>query len=224
MTNLPTPTDVQTALAPYHIPSTVQVPAIVDNEQYVQSADFLKTVIAKKKEVDELRKSILRPLDAAKKNLNALFDPVLSTYDAWERQLRQSLKYYNNLLEAQRRDEEARLRDERLQEQRENEAAAQALEAEGKAVQAEYIRAKPLPPTPVVISDKPQARGVFTRKVYKAEVTNMIDFLTYVVENDAWHLITVNQTALDALARSSRSKTTVPGVSFTEYDTIVARA
>lgn len=224
MTTLPSPSDINDALVPYQMPSTVTLAPIVDSDGYTAYAGQLRHIINKKKEVDELRRGILRPLDTAKKNLNALFDPVLTTYETWERELRRSLKDYSDRLESQRRAEEARLRDARLQEQRENEEAAAALEAEGKAVQAEYIRAKPLPPTPVVIADTPQARGVFTRTLHKAEVVNMIEFLGYVVDNDAWHLLSVNQSALDAMARSSKGKVAVPGVVFTEDSTIVARS
>ena len=215
-------TQAQQAIKSLALPD---VPAfeILSREEYEIAADNLKTLIAKKKEVEAARKSITTPLDHAKKRVQDLFMPVLNHFDTAEKQLRRALLDYTTKQEQERREQEARLRDEHAKAIAEAEEEAERLLESGDIYTADVV-ANPPVPVPTVITATPKVNGLYTRPVWKAEVTNLMEFLLYVVENDAFHLITINQSALDSMARTSKGMANVKGVTFKEEQTLVARS
>lgn len=224
MTNIPTEQDVSNALVPYQLPVPPN-PIVVSNEiEYAQAADVLKDVIRRKKELDTLRRSITKPLDDAKKSVQAMFTPVLDQYTDAENFLRRGMIEYSSQKEKARREQEAKLRDEHAKELAQAETAAAEAAERGDYHQARAALVTVAPPIPTVVSAAPKVSGISTRSVWKGEVEDLMEFLLYVVENDAYHLISVNQSAIDAMARASKGTARLPGVVFKEEQTLVARS
>ena len=221
-TGLPTQASIQTALKPYledRLPTIV----IESAESYEQAGALLKDVTRKRKEIEEAEKTFTRPVDELKKTYKALFAPALARYANVEAELRQGITDYTRRLEADRRRLEAELRDAQREAERSAAELARTLEAQGKPEQAAAAVALAAAPIPVVHADLPKVSGLSLRDTWKGEVTNMDEFLLYIVEHDMYHLIQVNQSALDTLARQTKGIRKVPGIKFSNNPTTVVR-
>jgi hypothetical protein len=131
---------------------------IVDNEKYQTAANDLKLIKTKTSELEELRKSLTKPLDESKKRIMDLFRiPLERLVQAenivkramlfWHQKQEQIRQEKEQKLQEMARKEEERLRkikDEQEKAWREKEEAkreeASRLEAQGKAKEAEKAR------------------------------------------------------------------------------------
>lgn len=114
-------------------------------ETYQLAADELVDIKARIAKLDEQRKAITKPLDAAKKAVMELFSPVIDRLSQAETSIKGSILTYQDAQERKRKEEQARLEAAARAERERAEAAAraQAEEAERllKEAQREYARA-----------------------------------------------------------------------------------
>ncbi len=186
----------------------------------------LKAVKALAKQIEDKRTSITKPLNQALREVNALFKPAKDWLAQAERLLKSKLLKYQS--------EQARIARE-LQAKADEEARKERLRLEKKAADAELVkepeRAEVLREqaqiheAPVVVSTAPKLDGISTRETWKGEVTDKLLFVKHVAEkrNDLLGLIKIDQSALNAQARSLKDSLDIPGIKAVIEETIVSR-
>ena len=199
---------------------------ITSPEMAINAGDDLKAVKALAKQIEDKRTSITKPLNQALREVNALFKPAKN----WLKKAEGSIK--GKMLEFQR--EQDRIARE-LQAKVDEEARKERIRLEKKAADAELVkepeRAEVLREqaeiheAPVIVSTAPKLEGIATRKTWKAEVVNKLLFVKHVAEkrNDLLGLIEINQSALNAQARSLKDGLDIPGIKAVIEETLVAR-
>ena len=154
--------------------------AVTTADQYECAAAVLKEIKGKTAEIEDLRKSLTRPLDDSKKRIMDLFRRPLDMLTAAEGKVKRALLTYQQEQERIRQEAErvARAAQQKEQErlaklQREAEARAAAAVAEGnekKAAEAKK-KAEEFAPTSVQ-SFVPAVKGLSTKKTWRAEIVN----------------------------------------------------
>jgi len=166
--------------------STYEHYAIDCAEKYQSSAEDLKVIKTKAKEVDEIRKSITGPLDTTKKRVMAHFKGPLEFLSQAEAAVKKAMIGWMNEQERIRRAEEARLAEIQRQESEKLRKAAEKEEARiaslkteaartRAAEKAEELQAKAeavVAIAPVVESKVEEVQGISTRKVWKFRITD----------------------------------------------------
>ncbi|HEC65126.1 MAG TPA: hypothetical protein ENI23_07530 [bacterium] len=200
---------------------------ITSPEEAIEAADDLKAVKALAKEINKKRLAITGPINKALKEVNALFKPAKD----WLSEAEKLIK--NKLLAFQREQERIARKlqveaDERAREERSKlEEAAIAAEWMGETEEAEELREEvEVQEAPVVVSIAPKIEGITTRITWKGEVTDKLLFVKYIAEkrNDLLELIKIDQSALNAQARSLKEELDIPGIKAVPEETIVARS
>ncbi len=98
---------------------------------------------------------------------------------------------------------------EELKQQAEQTAAAGAAEAEAIANTADMVVAAPAP----VATAAPKVAGLSTRQNWKARLTDKMALIRFVAEHpEHQHLLDVNQSALNQLAKAQKDAMRLPGV------------
>lgn len=227
---------------------------INDAEDYDMAADELKAIKSKAKALEDRRKEITKPLDASKKSVMDLFREPLELLAQAESVIKRAMLTWQQEQERIRRAEQARLEAEAKAERERlaKEAAAREAEARAKAAEAERLASAgdaiaaaelaesaqqalfeadvqretaALVTAPVAKVAEAKAAGVSTRETWKAEVTDKAALIAHVAANPQFSgLLTVDQSALNALARSLKSSLTLPGVRVYAEQTLAARA
>lgn len=189
---------------------------VTDASSYKMAAAALIAIKSLKQEVNDAFDSLIADANTAHKNAIAkkrkYAGPLLECEDLYERTMA-------TYIEEQRRIEAEEGR--RLLKQSERVAA---LEREADIEQAEaygaspeeitILTAAPLTLAPVIVpSAVPKVSGIVTRETWKYEVTNKLLLDKFIAANPRWSYLTEpNATALGALARTSKSATSIPGV------------
>lgn len=229
---------------------------VIDSpELYELAAEELRRIKQLQKVIEEKRTSITGPLNQALKATNAVFKAPAETLDQAETKIKRAMLAWQDVQrrlaekaaqEAAQREAEERARlaaeaaEARRAAQEAAQAAAQAAEAqdEGKAVaaanealQAEE-RAETLATTAAVTTVAPRfeapkaAAGISTRKVYKAEVTDLAELVKAVAEGKApMQCLVVNETFLRQQANAFKQEGQLyPGVVITSLNQLAARS
>lgn len=214
-------------------PERARAIQIVDERTYIDAAETLKGIKALRSEVD------------------AAFDPIVkAAFDSHRTAVAQKRKAEAPLTEAEgiikatlgeyAREQERR----RLEEQRRLDAIAReeeetrrleqaaAMEAEGHQFgddalvqEAHALIEQPIiaPPAAPLARAVPKVAGISYRETYGAEVTNLLLLVQHVAKNPGLlPLLTVNQTALNAQARSLKQSLDLPGVRVVKSSTTAA--
>jgi len=159
------------------------------------------------KELDERRKSITQPLDLAKKNIMALFNPIIDRLNEGVIVVDKATLAFEEEQERKAREAQAKAEEEARKAREKAEAKAKELEAQGKTEKAAAYQEKAEAiVAPVITANIPKVDGQGTRDVWHAEV---IDFKKL---PDSWKL--PNQSALDKHAQNTKGKASIPGVIF----------
>jgi len=188
---------------------------VTSQQEHEQAQQFLAYVAGMQKNVEKL-------FAGSKKAAHLVHAEICSA----ERKLLQPLKDARTVVsrkldvyeEEQRRliAEETRRQQEALRKQQEEEQLLDAIAAEeaGDKVAAEEILNEE--PPEVVVSVKPklaEVKGVSGRKIWDAQVTDLVELIRYVAANPQWKsLLTPNQTALRQLAKAQKADLSIPGV------------
>lgn len=96
-----------------------------------------------------------------------------------------------------------------LQQQASDTAAAGAAQAETIAMEAEMVTAAPVP----VATAAPKVAGLSTRQNWKARLTDKMALIAFIAQHpEHQHLLDVNQSALNQLAKAQKDAMRLPGV------------
>lgn len=151
------------------------------------------------------------PILAGRKHLS----PLIAGYELEQERARQAeIDRRRRIAEA---EENARLETERqIALEHGDEEVAQAIEQEIAAPKS----------IAVVVPERQKPAGLSTRKTYKARVTNLLALVQHIAAHapDLVSVLEPNQTALDALARSTTGNLKLPGVEvYLETGTVMRR-
>jgi hypothetical protein len=182
---------------------------IADDAGLKEANDVLKAMNGRLKELEEVRKNITRPLDAAKKNIMALFKPVCDAYTEAIKTTKGSIAVYVN--EQNRKAAEARAKAEA-------EAAETRKAIEAKAAVAESVEEKAaIMETAALVQAAPAvaepAVKVITRKAWHGRVTDKAALIAHIAANpNLLELVEIKQGALDRLVAATGGACDLPGV------------
>jgi hypothetical protein len=216
-------------------------------EMYEVAGDELRGIVTRRKKIEELRLSLTRPIDQAKTNIMNLFRGPTDRLAQAESLLRDEMTRYQRVerekAEAARREAEAKAKAERAEVERREREAAEAARAAQKAGDAEAAAKAAMeaesareqretlevaPPRPIA-TITPKAKGVSTRKNWKAEVTDfkalVLAAATRAEAGDDFLLgfLLPNDKALGTAAKSMQAKLVVPGVRAYAEDVLSVR-
>lgn len=189
------------------------------------SSILLMEIKGRQKGLADLRLSITKPMDAAKKRVMEVFQPAVDRLASAELTLKRAVLAYTQDQERQRRekqarlDEEARLERERLQEQAERERdvghddLATISEQIAETVEAPTVEAPTLPSGPVHV-----------RTTWHAEVVDLAALAGACAEGQQpIGLIQADMTKLNAMARTLKGDLAIPGVRAVSEEGVTAR-
>lgn len=202
------------ALAAGRMLQIARVYKVTSPEMYQAAADDLRALKTRAREIEEKRKSMVQPLDQARRAIQDFFRPAQELYDQAEQLIKRAMIVYDDEQVRIRREEEAkqrrlieeeqrRLADEaakaeadrkRLEEEaRKAEAAgqhdqAEQLEREAQAKLAETNAARDaaatMPTTIVTATEAPKAEGVSFTETWSAEVVDLMTLIVAVASVD----------------------------------------
>lgn len=213
------------------------------------------------KSLDETRKGITKPIDAAKAAVMDLFRAPTAYLEQAEALLKKAIQGYDREQEKLRVAEQARLEEAARQERAQLAAEAAAREAAareeaekiqraaaeaaaaGKAEEAARLSAEAesraeqgaaevatlqqtatLITAPVVVAPV-LTKGVSTRKVWKAEISDKLALIRYVAEHPEYiDLLDANMSAVNKIALALKKNCPLGGVRVFEDDVIAAMA
>lgn len=183
---------------------TAKTVVVKNQTDYNLAGDVLKGIKGLAKRLEEERKKITSPLDAAKKAVQALFVPQQDKLDAAERLIKNAMIAFTDEQERIRRAEEAKLQEKAEKERQEALRKANEARAKGNEAKAEILEEKAASVVaPVLAPRVEQTAGTSFVVRYSAEV---IDFALLPDEYKV-----VDQKKLDAMARALKDGFNVPG-------------
>lgn len=169
------------------------------------------------KELDEKRKSITQPLDLAKKNIMALFNPIIESLTAGVGIIDKGVIVFTEEQDRKAREAQAKADEEARKAREKAEARARELEAQGKTEKAQAMQEKAdAIIAPVIMAATPKVAGQAIKEVWYAEVT---DFKAL---TDDYKL--VDQSKLDKVAQATKGNISIPGVVFKSRKIVSGRA
>lgn len=189
---------------------------ISNQDDYNASAAFLKDIKAKYKEIEAKRKELVKPFQAATKNLNEQFKKPLQLLQDAEQAVKTAILTYEQAKEAERHKEQASIDREAEKKRVAAEERARKWADKGRADKAEKIIQK--------VVDAPLA--VATPKVEKVEG---------VTKRDNWRFRIVNEELIPrkylvpdlkrigAIARAGKDLIEIPGVQIYNEPVVVSR-
>ena len=229
------PTEIVPAEVQTKIRETTESLSIYDNytidsiEKYRVSADDVKAIKAKYKELDDTRKSLTAPIEESKKKIIALFKPPLDFLKRAEEAVKKAMVTWQTEQEKIRRAEEQRLAEiqrkeaEKLQAQAAKEAARAeklktdkaraAAQAQAEKLQAEAVAVTSI--APVVESNVEEVAGISTRKIWKFKILNVDDIpREYMIPDEKF---------IGQIVRASKGKKAIPGIEIYSEGIIASR-
>lgn len=190
------------------VESLAELPAVTSDEEFATVTAITRDLASKRKELDEKRKEITRPLLDSKRKVDELFNAAISRIQAMENAGRDALVAYKQMrereaAEARRKQEEAE-RQQRIAEQTERPFVPSGMGA------IRELSTLPPPPPPNI----PTAAGFGTRKKYTAAVKDMQAFVLHCAGTGSYHLLLPNQALLNQLADQAKDENPlgIPGV------------
>lgn len=187
---------------------------IKNQNDYETSAEFLKTIKAKYKELDDMRKNITRPLDTVKKSVLDLFRFPLEKLSKAESVIKSTMLKYMDEQERVRREQEAKLQAEAEKKRKEMEEKAEKARAEGKEAKAvQYETRAETITTPVVAPRVDKVNGIAKKTIWRARITD-----ESAIPRE-W--LIPNVEALQKFAVATKGTMKIPGVIF-EQETILS--
>lgn len=199
---------------------------IIDSPvMYEMAGDELKTIKAKYKLLEDQRKAITQPMDAAKKQVMDLFRKPLEMLEQAEGIIKRTMLAYQNeqrrlQAEAQRKiDEAAAAERQRMAEQ------AKAAEQTGDVASAVALQsAADMVVAPTVKMEPAKVSGISTTVRWSAEITDKIAFLQHALAHPEFmEAIDINMKPLNQMAVALKDKLNIPGVKAVSTESISAR-
>lgn len=146
---------------------------VTNVDQYTMAGDELKRIKAAQKRLDDLRKKITRPIDAAKKAIMDLFREPEDKLARAESGIKRAMLTYADEQERLRREEQRKADEAARKEQERLAAQAAKAAAAGKVEKAAAIEERAaMVVAPVVQREAPKVAGVSLREVWCFEITD----------------------------------------------------
>lgn len=193
-----------------------RVMTVANADQYQGAADTLRGVKSRWAAIEAQRKELARPLDDAKKRLQAFFAVPLGFLEEAEALIKRKMVTFQKeenerVREAQRKaDAEARRERERLEERaRKAEAAGKAEKAAELAERAQAVVAEVVTPAPT------RAAGVATQQRWEFEVTDAKALPSEFTLPD--------EQKIRRVVQAMKADTNIPGVRVFSSTTLAAR-
>lgn len=222
-----------------HIPAAALTMAdeakqlLVDAQQFKVTSDAeyeiagldLKRIKDKMRALDDMRKNITRPIDAAKKAVMDFFRGPEDFLKNAESAYKRSMLNYQQEQERIRKAEEVRIRELQRQEQERLAREAEEAEKAGDNETAEAIiqQAAEMPAAIVPRRDPPKVAGVKTQVRWSATVKDKMALIRAVAEGKVPDIaLEVNTKFLNQQAVSLKSALNIPGVVAESKETIAA--
>lgn len=183
---------------------------ITDQQSLDIATAEMNRMSARVKELEKIRKSITAPMDLAKKNVMALFNPATTLYKDAITIIKGGIARYT--LEQERKAAEERAAAE-ARAAAERQALEQQAEESDSPEQAEAMRAA----AAMVVADATaavtKAKGMSTSKKWRGCVVDLAAFLGYVSTHpELQGCIDVKQGALDRYIAATGGVVQIPGV------------
>lgn len=198
---------------------------VASDPEYEIAGTDLKRIKDKMRALDDMRKSITRPIDAAKKAVMDFFRAPEDFLKSAESTYKRSMLAYQQDQERKRREEEARIRELQRQEQERLAKEAEVAEKAGDKETAEAIiqQAAEMPTAIVPRRDPPKVAGVKTQTRWSAEVTDQMMLIKAVAAGQVPMIaIEINQRFLNQQAVSLKGALNIPGVKAVSKEGIAA--
>jgi len=191
------------------------------------AAEDLKAIKARQKALEDARTAITKPLLEAQRAVNALFKAPQDMLAQAEQIVKRGILTYQDAEECKRREAEAAAAEVARKEREKLEAQAAKAAAAGKVEKAEALSAAAasIPERVAIASSAPKLGGVANKTTWRAEVADKAALVAYIAQRPEWlHLLDVNMTAVNGLARSQKSALALPGVKAVEEKNLAARS
>lgn len=197
------------------------------------SANMFKTIKQKKKQIDEVRKSLTRPLDAAKKRIMDFFRPAENKLAEAENSIEKTILEYR-AEERRKAEEEQRKAAEEAKKRQEEELARIQKEQEeaemlGDSETVENLEmqktvAATTAEVATVVAPEPKLSGVSEVKRWKAVVTDKMALIRYIAQTGQFeNVVEFSNKELNALATATKGTIQVPGIEFKAETTLSVR-
>ena len=199
---------------------------ITKNEEYAKAGEDLKIIAGNIKKLEELRMFITRPIDQLKKNWIEKFSKPIDKLKTADSVLRRAMQTFFTEKEAERKREEAKLKELADKEAAKLEARAEKAEDKGQEAKAEQLREQAqmvAATTPLVASKVEKVEGVSMRETWNAEVFDLLLLVKAIAENKAsLALIEPNMTEIRKRVRALKNDFKIDGIRvFSEQSTVV---
>lgn len=173
--------------------------------EYARAGDELKRIKATAKRLDEIRKSMTKPLDTAKRAILDFFREPEAKLQRAESGIKRAMLAYADEQERIRREEQ-RKAEEAARKQREKlEAQAAKAAAAGKIEKAEELEQRAAcVVAPVIQREPPKVTGVATREVWRFEIVDASQVPREYTMPD--------EKKIGAVVRALKGDTNIPGV------------
>ena len=225
------PTEVQIQIAETKVMSDAYGNYTITNpEEYQGSAEDLRKIKSKAKELDGLRKSLTKPIDESKKRIMELFKEPLEYLTSAEACVKKAMISWQTEQEKIRQAEQTKLaemqrkEEEKLRQQAAKEAAkAESLKTDAAkanaAAKAEELKAKAeaiSSMTTTVESKVQEVSGVSTRKVWKFQITDVNEIpREYMIPDEKY---------IGQIIRASAGKKEITGIRIYSENVISSKA
>lgn len=147
--------------------------AVVTAADYQVAGEELKRVKDAQKKLDELRRGMTRPLDAAKKAIMDFFRGPEEKLARAEAGIKRAMLTYSQAEEKKRREAQARAEEAARKERERLEAQAAKAAAAGKVEKAAILeQAAAATVAPIAVPEPAKVAGVSMREVWKFEVVD----------------------------------------------------
>ena len=214
--SIPTPAGDTNARAQAALASANAL-SIATVEQYEAAAGELQAIKGKWNEIEEQRKALVKPIDEARKRLQAFFSGPLGFLEQAEAILKRKLVGFQTEQERLRREEQAKA-DEAARKEREK-LAARAAKAEqsGKVEKAEQLAAAAASvAAPIMQREVPKVAGIKTREVWLFEITDAA-----LVPRE---YLVVDESRVRRVVQALKADTKIPGVRVYADKSLASRA
>jgi hypothetical protein len=189
---------------------------IANDETYAVGGDYLQMLRSLKQEIDNTFDDSIRAAHATHKTIIAARDkhrkPVLDA----EGIIKNKMGEYHRIQERKLKEEENHLKEMACKEEElDRHQRAEALIEQGRPEEALKLLDEPVEPPPVIMhkTTAPKIKGIQTKEVVKAEVTDLMVLIKAVAAGEApENLIQANMPAVNKMAQALGKSMKVPGI------------
>lgn len=190
---------------------------ITTPQSYSSAGDDLKLIKTKVKELDDLRKSMTKPLDESKKQIMDFFRKPLEFLTKAESSVKTAMLNWQREQQRIAREEQRRLEEQQRKEAEKLRRRAEKAAEKGKEEKAEELIGQAAvveASQPIVAPKVEQIKGIQTKTVWKYRILDA-DLIPR-------QYLIPNETMLGQIARSTKGALQIDGVEFYSEETIAS--